>query len=300
MKRPGQNRSGQSHAGVGGVAVRRLGAIALPLLAKAALTRSSSSLLSPIYGLYEQWLQRQVRALPMPRHVGLILDGNRRYGRQQNFTNPRDVYAAGANKLDDLLGWCAELGITAITLWVLSTDNLGRRPEEVSGILAAVEEKVRLLAKDPQIHRRKVRVRAVGQLDLLPPSTLAVVRTAEDTTKAYDGMHLTIAAAYGGRQEIADAVQALLRDHLRQGKALKEVIGLITPEEIGRYLYAPDLPDPDLIIRTSGEIRLSGFLLWQSVHSEFYFTDVFWPALRRIDFLRAVRAYQQRQRRFGL
>jgi short-chain Z-isoprenyl diphosphate synthase len=143
-------------------------------------------------------------------------------------------------------------------------------------------------------------VRAVGQLDLLPPSTLAVVRAAEETTKAYDGMHLTIAAAYGGRQEIADAVQALLRDHLRQDKALEEVIGLITPEEIGRYLYAPDLPDPDLIIRTSGEIRLSGFLLWQSVHSEFYFTDVFWPALRRIDFLRAVRAYQQRQRRFGL
>jgi short-chain Z-isoprenyl diphosphate synthase len=271
----------------------------LPLFEQTVLTNSRPSILSPIYRLYEQRLLRQVRALPVPRHVGLILDGNRRYGRQQNLRNPREIYAAGANKLDELLGWCAELAIPAITLWVLSTDNLDRRPEEVSGILAAVEEKMRLLARDPQIHRRRVRVRAVGRLDLLPASTLASVRAAEDATKAYDGMHLTIAAAYGGRQEITDAVRALLRDHLGRGEILEEVVASITPQAIGRYLYAPDLPDPDLIIRTSGEIRLSGFLLWQSAHSEFYFTDVFWPALRRIDFLRAVRAYQQRRRRFG-
>src|SRR5262249_49499777 len=164
----------------------------------------------------------QVRGLPVPRHVGLILDGNRRYGRQRNVTDPRDIYAVGAKKLDDLLGWCAELEIPAITLWVLSTENLGRRPEEVSGILAAVEDKMKLLASDPQIHQRKVRVRAVGRLDLLPASTLAAVRDAEATTKTYDGMHLTIAAAYGGRQEIVDAVQALLRDHADRGKSLEE------------------------------------------------------------------------------
>jgi short-chain Z-isoprenyl diphosphate synthase len=142
-------------------------------------------------------------------------------------------------------------------------------------------------------------VRAVGRLELLPPSTLAAVRAAEAATEGYTCMHLTIAAAYGGREEITDAVKALLREQLAHSKTLKEVIDLVTPEAIGRSLYAPDLPDPDLIIRTSGEIRLSGFLLWQSVFSEFYFTDVYWPAFRRIDFLRALRDFQQRQRRFG-
>jgi short-chain Z-isoprenyl diphosphate synthase len=273
--------------------------VARRLRSQAMSAASTNSVLSLLYQLYERRLLRQVRGSAMPRHVGIILDGNRRYGRQQKLTNPREVYVVGANKLDDLIDWCVQLGIPAITLWVLSTDNLDRHPEEVTGIVAAVEGKLKLLAKDPQIHRRKIRVRAVGRLELLPTSTLTAVRVVEEMTKTYDGMHLTIAAAYGGRQEIADAVRALLREHANQGKALDEVIRLITPEEIGRYLYAPDLPDPDLIIRTSGEIRLSGFLLWQSVHSEFYFTDVFWPAFRRIDFLRAVRAYQQRHRRFG-
>jgi len=142
-------------------------------------------------------------------------------------------------------------------------------------------------------------VRAVGRLELLPPSTLTAVRAAEAATEGYSGMHPTIAAAYGGREEIVDAVKGLLRKQLAHSETLKEVIDLVTPEAIGQSLYAPDLPDPDLIIRTSGEIRLSGFLLWQSVFSEFYFTDVYWPAFRRIDFLRALRAFQQRQRRLG-
>ena len=136
-------------------------------------------------------------------------------------------------------------------------------------------------------------------MELLPESTLAAVRVAEAATSAYGDLHLTIAAAYGGRQEITDAVQAFLRDQQGQGSALAEAVELVTPEAISRYLYTPDLPDPDLIIRTSGEIRLSGFLLWQSAYSEFYFTDVFWPAFRRVDFLRAVRAFQQRRRRHG-
>jgi short-chain Z-isoprenyl diphosphate synthase len=142
-------------------------------------------------------------------------------------------------------------------------------------------------------------VRAVGQLDLLPASTLAAVRAAEAATKGYEGMYLTIATAYGGQQEITDAVQSLLREQLNAGKTLEQAISLVTPDAIGRYLYSPNLPDPDLIIRTSGEIRLSGFLLWQSAYSEFHFTDVFWPAFRRIDFLRAIRAFQQRHRRHG-
>jgi short-chain Z-isoprenyl diphosphate synthase len=259
----------------------------------------SNKILAPIYRVYERRLLRHVLAFPVPRHVGLILDGNRRFGRQNNLNDLDDIYMAGANKLDDLLDWCVELAIPAITIWVFSTENRKRPPEEVTGILAAVEKKLKSLACDNQFHSRRIRVRAVGRLELLPPSTLAAVRAAEAATGEYKGMHLTIAAAYGGREEIVDAVRGLLREQLAQNKTLKEVVDLVTPEAIGRFLYAPDLPDPDLIIRTSGEIRLSGFLLWQSVFSEFYFTDVYWPAFRRIDFLRALRAFQQRQRRFG-
>jgi short-chain Z-isoprenyl diphosphate synthase len=261
--------------------------------------RHSWPLLAPLYRFYERRLLREVRAGPMPRHVGLILDGNRRYARLHGLSEPKEIYAAGADKLDELLAWCAELRIPAITLWVFSTDNLRRTAEEVSGILAAIEAKMARLAEDQDIHRRHIHVRVVGRLELLPEATLAVLRAAEAATAGYDGMRLTIAAAYGGRQEITDAVRALLRDELNRGRLLADVISLVTPEAIARYLYSPDLPDPDLIIRTSGEIRLSGFLLWQSAYSEFYFTDVFWPAFRRIDFLRAVRDFQHRRRRFG-
>jgi len=273
--------------------------VGMPLSWRRLACQCRDELLAPIYRLYEHRLLRQVRAFPVPRHIGLILDGNRRFARRNGVRHPDDIYTAGANKLDDLLEWCIELDIPAITLWVFSTENRKRPPAEVTGILAAVEKKLGHLACDTQFLSRQVRVRAVGRLDLLPPSTLAAVRAAEEATKNYSGMYLTIAAAYGGREEIVDAVQRLLRQQLAQDKTLQEVIDLITPEAIGRSLYAPDLPDPDLIIRTSGEIRLSGFLLWQSVFSEFYFTDVYWPAFRRIDFLRALRAFQQRQRRFG-
>jgi short-chain Z-isoprenyl diphosphate synthase len=259
-----------------------------------------SRVLAALYRIYERRLARQVRAQPVPRHVGVILDGNRRHGRQHALTDPEEVYAVGADKLDDLLAWCVELGIPAVTLWVLSTDNLARKPDEVSGILAAIETKLRELARAPQIHRQRVRVRAIGCLDLLPPATLAAVRAAEAATKGYDGLHLTIAAAYGGRREITDAVQSFLREQLKQGKRLEDVIDLVTPDAVGRHIYSPDLPDPDLIIRTSGEIRLSGFLLWQSTTSEFYFSEVNWPAFRKIDFMRAIRSFQGRTRRYGL
>ena len=262
--------------------------------------RVRSHVLAALYRIYERRLARQVGAQAVPRHVGVILDGNRRHGRQLQLTDPDEVYAVGADKLDDLLTWCVELKIPAVTLWVLSTDNLARKPHEVSGILTAIQNKLLELAKAPQIHRQRVRVRAIGCLDLLPGATLAAVRAAEAATKDYDGMHLTIAAAYGGRQEITDAVQSLLREQLKEGRALAEVIDLVTPEAVGRHIYSPDLPDPDLIIRTSGEIRLSGFLLWQSTTSEFYFSEVNWPAFRKIDFLRAIRSFQGRTRRYGL
>jgi short-chain Z-isoprenyl diphosphate synthase len=182
---------------------------------------------------------------------------------------------------------------------VFSTENLKRSPSEVCGILEAVEAKLTTLAHDPFIHQRRVRVQTIGRLDLLPEPVLTAIRAAEAATAQYDSMTLTIAAAYGGREEIVDAVRSFVEMQARQGASLSDVIERITPEAIARNLYAADLPDPDLIIRTSGEIRLSGFLLWQSAHSEFYFTDVMWPAFRKIDFLRAVRAYQARGRRFG-
>jgi short-chain Z-isoprenyl diphosphate synthase len=259
----------------------------------------ASSALRPLYRLYERRLLRQVRARPVPRHVGIILDGNRRYGRERGLDDARRLYALGARKLDDVLAWCAELGIPAVTLWVLSPANLGRSPREVSGILGAVEGKLAALAADPRLHRLGVRVRAIGRLELLPASTRAAIDAAERATAHHGAMLLNIAVAYGGREEIADAVRALLREKERQGLTLAEVAAGIGPEEIGRHLYTAGAPDPDLIIRTSGEVRLSGFLLWQSAHSEFYFTDVYWPAFRKVDFLRAVRAFQQRGRRFG-
>jgi short-chain Z-isoprenyl diphosphate synthase len=255
--------------------------------------------LRALYYLYQRRLLREIRKRPAPRHVGVILDGNRRHGRSLGLTDHRAIYQLGAQKLDDVLDWCAELGIAAVTLWVFSTDNLQRSPQEVAGIFAAIETKMASLATDPQIHSRRIRVRAIGELTLLPASTRAAIQSAEHATRTYDAMDLNIAVAYGGRQEIVDAVRTSLRAMASNGATLSEAIERLTPEVIAKGLYTAGLPDPDLIIRTSGEIRLSGFLLWQSVHSEFYFSDVNWPAFRRIDFLRAIRAYQERQRRLG-
>ena len=252
-----------------------------------------------LYYFYERRLLRQMRSGPMPAHIGIILDGNRRYGQRLGLTDPHAIYSLGARKLDEVLDWCGQLAIPAVTLWVFSTENFERPTEQVSGILAAIEAKMRSLADDPQIHRQRVRVQAIGKLKLLPASTLAAIGAAREATAGYNGMILTIAVAYGGREEIADAVQALLYEEMRKGATLADAIERITPAAISRHLYMAGSPDPDLIIRTSGEIRLSGFLLWQSVYSEFYFSDVYWPVFRKIDFLRAVRAYQQRKRRFG-
>jgi len=253
--------------------------------------------LRPLYRAYENRLVRQIEADPTPR--GIILDGNRRHGERHGIHDPRAIYAFGAHKLDDVLDWCADLGVPRVTLWVFSTDNLDRPVEQVSGILSAIEAKVRTLTHHPKIHDRRVRVQAIGKLELLPPSLVAVIRAAQEATAFYDGMSLTIAIAYGGRDEIVDAVGGLLAEQAEQGRSMRDVIGQITREGISRHLYTAGAPDPDLIIRTSGEIRLSGFLLWQSAYSEFYFCDVPWPAFRKIDFLRAVRSYQQRKRRFG-
>ena len=252
-----------------------------------------------LYYLYGRRLEAEVLGRRVPQHVGIILDGNRRWARAQGLRDPIEAYRVGAEKLDEVLAWCADLGIPAVTLWAFSTENLTRAPEEVHGLLSVIEAKLNAVADDPRIHRRRVRVRVVGKLDLLPDSMLAAARRAESATAEYGDLALTFALAYGGRQEIADAVRRLIGDRAKQGASIEEIVESVSQEEIGRYLYTAELPDPDLIIRTSGEVRMSGFLLWQSAYSEFYFCDVHWPAFRKIDFLRAIRSYQQRDRRFG-
>lgn len=253
----------------------------------------------PLYRIYEGRLARQIAGRPVPRHVGLILDGNRRYAVREGLPAADDAYRLGARKLDDIVAWCLELGIPAVTLWVFSTDNFERPPEQIAGILAAIEEKMQRLALDPHLHANRVRVRAIGRIAELPASTQASIRAAEEATASYEGMRLSIAVAYGGHEEIADAVRTLLSEAAAAGRTLAEAATAISPDAIARHLYLADAPAPDLIIRTSGEVRLSGFLLWQSARSEFYFTDVLWPAFRKTDFLRAVRAFQARKRRFG-
>src|SRR6266481_3174484 len=190
-----------------------------------------------LYYLYARRLTRDVRSRPIPHHIGIILDGNRRHGRSLGITEPRELYDLGANKLDEVLEWCADLGIPTVTLWVFSTDNFRRPAEEVSGILASIEAKLTALACDPAIHRRRVRVRAIGCLEMLPEPVLAAIRAAERATSSYDGLELNIAVAYGGRQEITDAVRAMLCCMAEKQTTLAEAIEEITPEAIARHLY---------------------------------------------------------------
>jgi short-chain Z-isoprenyl diphosphate synthase len=256
-------------------------------------------LLPVLYRLYERRLLREIRRQPLPRHIGLILDGNRRFARRLGLVDIVEGHQRGAAKLQEALEWLEELGIRMVTIWILSTENLMRPPEELEGLLALIERKMREAAVDPKIHKRRVRIRAIGRLDLLPPSLRDAIRTAEQATGSYENFWLNVAVGYGGRQELVDAVRSLLHDWGRQGMGLTEIADRLTADVIGKYLYTYDLPDPDLIIRTSGEVRLSGFLLWQSAYSEYYFCDAYWPAFRRVDLLRAIRSYQQRQRRYG-
>ncbi|HSK23365.1 MAG TPA: isoprenyl transferase [Egicoccus sp.] len=248
-----------------------------------------------VYRLYERRLADELVGGPLPQHVGVILDGNRRFARQRGIDDPSEGHAMGAAKIDPFLGWCLELGIPYVTLWLLSTDNLGRDDEEVSRLLTIIEETVRRLAGNGQ----GLRLTAVGALDLLPDDTRRALAEVEAATAANDRLRVQIAVGYGGRQEITDALRKLLQVRAEEGRSLEDVANSLCPEDIGDHLYTTGLPDPDLIIRTSGEVRLSGFLLWQSAHSEYYFCDAYWPEFRRIDFLRALRDYQRRSRRYG-
>jgi short-chain Z-isoprenyl diphosphate synthase len=225
--------------------------------------------------------------------VGIILDGNRRWAKELG-TDPAAGHEAGANKISEVLGWSEEVGVELVTLWMLSTDNLNRPPAEVEDLVAIIDRAVTDLAA-----QRRWRIRAVGALDLLPPKTVDLVRRAEQQTKSARGMHVNVAIGYGGRREIADAVRALLMEQSKAGVSLEELAEVFDVEHIAEHLYTRGQPDPDLVIRTSGEQRLSGFLMWQSVHTEFYFCEAYWPDFRKVDFLRALRSYAARERRLG-
>ena len=255
-------------------------------------------LLRPLYWLYERRLIRQVAAEPVPAHIGLILDGNRRFARAKGLEATLG-HQYGVNKLREVLQWCLDLGVGHVTLYVFSTENFGRSKDEVECLLDLfVRESARLL-EEPRLKSERVRVKVIGQRERLPERVVAASEALELSTAGHDGMMLTIALAYGGREEITDAVKGLLEAAAAEGRSLEDVAAGLGAKDIERYLYTQGVPDPDFIIRTSGEQRLSGFLLWQAAYSEFYFCDVMWPAFRRIDFLRAVRTYQHRGRRFG-
>lgn len=248
---------------------------------------------------YEQRLAREVaQGGKLPRHLGLILDGNRRYAKAGGMGREMG-HSFGADKAHEVLQWCLELGIGAVTIWVLSTDNSSRDPQEIAHILSLLEREALNLSTDPRIHANRVKVRAIGQHSNFPGHVLDALRELEEKTAHYDGMRLNIAVGYGGREEIVDAVKLHLETQAAAGVSLEQATAELTPDHISAHLYTTDTPDPDFIIRTSGEIRLSGFMLWQSVYSEYYFCDVYWPGFRRVDFLRALRDFQGRDRRFG-
>ena len=253
---------------------------------------------SGVYRIYERWLELQVKGKPMPEHVAIILDGNRRWARMYGL-EPWLGHRAGARKVEDLLRWCLDLGIRTITLYAFSTENFRRTPREVLELMRLFRKKLMELRESDMIREHQVRVKVIGRLDLLPEEIRSLAREVEEATKHYDRHFLNIALAYGGRAEIIDAVRKIARD-VAEGRLRPEDIN---EELFERYLYTgylpPALRDPDLIIRTSGEERLSGFLLWQPAYSELCFLDVYWPEFRRIDLLRAIRTYQSRQRRFG-
>jgi len=246
-----------------------------------------------LYPAYEARVVRRLPADKLPKHVGVMLDGNRRWARAVG-ADTAQGHRAGAANIEPLLEWCEEIGVEVVTLWLLSTDNLNRPPAELEPLLGIIGDAVETLAE-----QQRWRLHPVGSLDLLPAEVAERLKAAAESTRDVEGLLVNVAVGYGGRREIADAVRSLLQEQAAQGRTLEELAEVIDVEHIAEHLYTKGQPDPDLVIRTSGEQRLGGFLLWQSAQSEFYFCEAYWPDFRRVDFLRAVRAYAQRDRRYG-
>ena len=259
------------------------------------LTLPVVDLRGAVYSVYERRLLKKLSGRAMPNHVAVMLDGNRRWARAAGLDDINDGHVVGANHIDNLLAWCAEVGVAHVTLWLLSTDNLQRDPAELIPLLKIIEDVAEQLSRPEEPWRLNV----VGALDLLPGTTAEALKSASERSTGKRGLTVNLAVGYGGRREIADAVRSLLQEQAQAGTSIEELADIIDVEHIADHLYTKGQPDPDLVIRTSGEQRLSGFLLWQSAHSEFYFCDALWPDFRKVDFLRALRDFSERQRRFG-
>ncbi|MCL4350371.1 MAG: polyprenyl diphosphate synthase [Candidatus Thermoplasmatota archaeon] len=245
--------------------------------------------------LYEKILMEQVMSGgPIPKHIGIITDGNRRYAREHGI-DPNSGHVRGKDKLEEVLEWSMEIGTKIITVYGFSTENFQRDPGEVDFLLNLINDSLRNLMKDNRVVKNRIKVKVIGKLNVLPPKLVDTISELEKFTNSYENFRLNIAVGYGGREEIMDAIRKISRDY-SEGKISMEDI---TQDKFREYLYDGTLPDPELILRTSGEERISNFLLWQSAYSELYFSDVYWPALKKTDFLKAIRAYQLRQRRYG-
>jgi len=247
-----------------------------------------------LYPIYERRLLRQLDFTQTPHHVGVILDGNRRWAKSNFGANPDEGHRAGAHKIIELLTWCEEADVSIITLWLLSTDNLNRDPEELESLLRIIATAV-----DHLDELGRWEIKPLGALELLPEWLHLKLKDVETRSKGRTKTVVNVAIGYGGRHEIVDAVREFMKVGINEGKSAAEIAKTLSIDEVSKHLYTAGMPDPELVIRTSGEQRLSGFLLWQSAHSEFYFCEAYWPDFRRVDFLRALRAYAQRHRRFG-
>ncbi|MYV99101.1 polyprenyl diphosphate synthase [Streptomyces sp. SID3343] len=258
----------------------------------------SRSVRRAVYGLYARRLRSRLTDAEIPRHVAMVMDGNRRWARQMGFDNPSEGHRHGAEHVDEVLDWCVELGINRATIFLASTDNLRKRTSsEVEFLMKIIED---VVAEQISRPANPWRLHLAGRLDGLPDSTRNALKLAAEETRDRDaGFDLTVAVGYDGRDEIVDAIRSFLDHEAQAGASLDDVAQRLTADDIAAHLYTSGQPDPDLVIRTSGEMRMSGFLLWQTAYSELYFCDVYWPDFRRVDFLRALRSYAARSRRFG-
>lgn len=257
-------------------------------------SKISKVLGAAVYDAYERRLRGEVMKGPIPQHIAVIMDGNRRAAEELGLDR-LDGHEFGRETLEKMLEWCLEIGVKHITVYAFSTENLRRAPDEVEHLVRLFAENFRKAGDDERVHKYRIKIRALGKIEMLPEEVQKSIRYAEERTKDYDSYFFNIAVAYGGREELLQAIRSVAED-VKAGKMKSDDIDENT---ISSRLYTKDMPDPDLIIRTSGEERLSNFLLWQNAYAELYFTDVYWPGFRKVDFLRAVREYQMRKRRFG-
>jgi short-chain Z-isoprenyl diphosphate synthase len=257
----------------------------------------SPRLKEPVYRLYEMRLRQGLARSKseLPRHIAVLCDGNRRWARELGYDDVCYGYRMGAAKIAEMLRWCEDAGIEMATVYLLSMENLRRDADEIAGLIEIITDVVEEICAPAN----RWSVRTVGDLELIGEEPARRLRDAVESTRGNGSFHVNVAVGYGGRQEIADAVRAFLSKELANGATAEQLVDAVTVEAISENLYTSGQPDPDLVIRTSGEQRLSGFLLWQSAYSEMWFTEAYWPAFRRVDFLRALRDYSARHRRYG-